>query len=92
MRTDTKRKMAIGATHQIEAISIGEMLRISVRSSQQKDEELPWPDAAAGELDLFWNAAGQDLERSVVPQQFFNGEVNRLGTLAEPSQLFWMLQ
>jgi hypothetical protein len=50
--------MTIRATRQVEPIRIGELLRVAVRSAQQQEKKLLWPDPPASELNLFGNAAG----------------------------------
>jgi hypothetical protein len=84
--------VVIGTTPQVKPIRISELLGVAVRSAQQQDEQLLGPDPPACELYLLENAADRYLNGGLVAQQLLDGGSNRLGLLAQTSELFRMLQ
>ena len=84
--------MVIGTTPQVKPIRISELLGVAVRSAQQQDEQLLGPDPPACKLYLLENAADRYLNGGLVAQQLLDGGSNRLGLLAQTSELFGMLQ
>src|SRR5882724_13702406 len=92
MGSHPKRHVMIGATRQVEPIRIGELLGVAVRSAQQKDQQLLWPDPPAGELYLLRNTPDRHLNRGIIAQQLLRSRSDRLRVLPETSELFRMSQ
>src|SRR5215471_265760 len=92
MGSHAERQVMIGATHQVEPIRISELLGVAVRSAQQQDQQLLWPDPPARELYLLRNTPDRHLNRGIIAQQLLRSRSDRPRVLAETSELFRMLQ
>ena len=69
MRAAPEPDMLDALPSQIEGVGVGELGRVAVRRSDDRDDELAAPDRLAAELDVDSRPAGdRALDRTVVTQ------------------------
>src|SRR3984893_9879675 len=82
--------MRVWCPGEVQAVGVGELVRIAIGSAEERQDALALPDTVPAQIKILRGNPRRQLDRAVPAQQLFDGRLDQLWLLAEEGELLPM--
>src|SRR4030081_3839975 len=79
--------MRVWCPGEVQAVGVGELVRIAIGSTEERQHALALPDSVPAQVEVLRGHPRRQLDRAVPAQQLFDGRLDQLWLLAEEGEL-----